>query len=59
MRKEVDVAGTVAAAECSDVAPEWGGGPRVLPRKFLTTRLQMLQSELFCGLFCPCDIIFE
>ena len=26
MRKEVDVAGTVAAAECSDVAPEWGGG---------------------------------
>ena len=25
MRKEVDVAGTVAAAECSDVAPEWGG----------------------------------
>ena len=47
MRKEVDVAGTVAATERSEAAPEGG------------SRLQMLQSELFCGLFCPCDIIFE
>ena len=51
MRKEVDVAGTALAA------PE--GGPRVHPRKFLKSRLQMLQSDVFCGLFCPCDIIFE
>ena len=53
MRKEVDVAGTVAAAERSEAAPEGGSA------KFLKSRLQMLQSELFCGLFCPCDIIFE
>ena len=59
MRKEVDVAGTVAAVERSEAAPEGGGGSGVLPRKFLKSRLQMLQSELFCGLFCPCDIIFE
>ena len=51
MTKEVDVAGTALAA------PE--GGPRVHHRKFLKSRLQMLQSEVFCGLFCPCDIIFE
>ena len=57
MRKEVDVAGTVAAAERSQAAPEGGSG--ILPRKFVKSRLQMLQSELFCGLFCPCDIIFE
>ena len=55
MRKEVDFA--VAAAERSEAAPE--GGPGVLPRTFLKSRLQMLQSELLCGLFCPCDIIFE
>ena len=57
MRKAVDVAGTVAAAERREAAPE--GGPGALPRKILKSRLQMLQSELFCGLFCPCDIIFE
>ena len=57
MRKEVDVAGTVAAAERSEASLE--GDPGVLPRKFLKSRLQMLQSELFCGLYCPCDIIFE
>ena len=59
MRKEVDVAGTVAAAEQSKVAPEGAWRPGVVPRKFLKSRLQMLQSELFCGFFCPCDIIFE
>ena len=32
MRKEVDVAGTVAAAERSEAATE--GGPGVLPRNF-------------------------
>ena len=42
MRKEVDVAGTVAAAERSEAAPE--GGPGVLPRKFLKSRLQMLMA---------------
>ena len=57
MRKEVDVAGTVAAGERSEAAPE--GGPGFLSRKFLKSRLQMLQSELFCGLICPSDIIFE
>ena len=57
MRKEVDFAGTVAAAERSEAAPEGGSG--VLPHNFLKSRLQMLQSELFCGLFCPCDIILE
>ena len=57
MRKEVDVAGTVAAVDRSEAALEEGSGG--LPRKFLKSRLQMLQSELFCGLFCPCDIIFE
>ena len=57
MRKEVDIAGPVAAAERSEASPE--GGPGALPRKFLKSRLQMLQSELFCGLFCPCDIICE
>ena len=57
MMKEVDVAGTVAAAERSEAAPEgWSGVP---PPEFVKSRLQMLQSELFCGLFCPCDIIFE
>ena len=34
MRKEVDVAVTVAATERSEAAPE-GGGPGVLPQKFL------------------------
>ena len=54
MRKEVDAAGTVAAAERSEATPEEGPGG-----SFLKSRLQMLQHELFCGLFCPCDIIFE
>ena len=55
MRKEVYVAGTVAAAQRSEAAPEGGSDG---PRTFLKSRLQMLQSELFCGFFCPCDIIF-
>ena len=56
MRKEVAVAGTVAAAERSEGHRKGGPGP---PRNFFKSRLQMLQSELFCGLFCPCDIILE
>ena len=59
MRKEVDVVGTVAAAERSEAVPEPEAGSGVLPHNFLKSRLQMLQSELFCGLFCLCDIILE
>ena len=51
MRKEVYVAGTALEA------PE--GGSEGPPPEFLKSRLLMLQSEVFCGLFCPCDIIFE